>query len=108
MFFSSFSERAVITSHTDNPVISRESFIGEGQIVFVCENIGLPTPTLVWFFNGYSVELEGVTMSENELVLPQPEFAYSGVYECVVSNTINNEVMDDRRSWVLEVRMPSK
>ena len=76
--------------------------------MYVCESTGFPDPTLTWYFNGEPVPNDIVTVNGNQLVISSLQVANSGVYECVVSNTIDGEVREDRRQWVLEVRMPSK
>lgn len=76
--------------------------------MYVCESTGFPTPTLTWYFNGEPVPNDIVTVNGNELVISSPQVENSGVYECVVNNTIDGEVREDRRQWLLEVRMPSK
>ena len=86
----------------------RERLVGVGTVMYVCESTGFPDPTLTWYFNGELVPDDIASVNDNELVISSLQVANSGVYECVVSNTIDGEVREDRRQWVLEVRMPSK
>ena len=86
----------------------RERLVGVGTVMYVCESTGFPDPTLTWYFNGGLVPDDIVSVNGNQLDISSLQVANSGVYECVVSNTIDGEVREDRRQWVLEVRMPSK
>ena len=86
----------------------REHLVGVGTVMYVCESTGFPDPTITWYFNGGPVPNDIASVNGNQLDISSLQVANSGVYECVVSNTIAGEVREDRRQWVLEVRMPSK
>ena len=74
-----------------------------------CENEGAPVPDVRWYFNGQPIPTDtGVSVNGRQVVISQPQVSNSGVYQCVVNNTINGVIMEDRREWVLEVREPSK
>ena len=77
--------------------------------MFECENQGIPAPTVTWYHNGGSIQLDsGVSVSGNQVVISDPQVSNSGVYQCMVRNTIDGVVREDMRQWVLEVREPSK
>ena len=76
--------------------------------MYVCESTGFPSPAITWYFNGELVPGDIASVNGNQLVISSLQVANSGVYECVVSNTIDGEVREHRRQWVLEVRIPSK
>ena len=84
------------------------ALIGTGPVTFVCESEGDPLPDLTWYFNGGPVSSENVSVSDNQLVISSPQVNHSGVYECVATNTINGQLFEDRKQFLLEVRMPSK
>ena len=86
----------------------RERLVGVGSVMYVCESTGFPSPDINWYFNGELVPDDIASVNGNQLVISSPQVENSGVYECVVSNTIDGEVREDRRQWVLEVRIPSK
>ena len=77
--------------------------------MFQCENQGSPAPMVTWYHNGETIQPDsGVVVNSNQVVISEPQVNNSGVYQCVVSNTIDGVVREDRRQWVLEVREPSK
>jgi hypothetical protein len=91
----------------DPSLNDRERLVGNGQVMYRCVNQGFPTPTVTWYYNGEAILANsGVSVNGNQLVIPDPQVENSGVYQCVVSNTIDEVVMEDRREWVLEVRQP--
>ena len=62
-----------------------------------------------WYHNGEPIQPDsGVSVNDNQVVISEPHVSNSGVYQCVVSNTIDGVVMEDMRQWVLEVREPGK
>jgi hypothetical protein len=76
-------------------------------VVYECVNRGIPTPAVTWYYNGEIIPANsGVSVSGNQLVISDPQVENSGVYQCVVSNTIDGMVTEDQREWVLEVRQP--
>ena len=78
-------------------------------MIFQCENQGIPAPIVTWYHNGETIQPDsGVRVNSNQVVISEPQVSNSGVYQCVVSNTIDGVVREDRRQWVLEVREPSK
>ena len=84
----------------------RERLVGGGPVMFQCENQGIPAPMVTWYHNGETIQPDsGVGVN---MVISEPQVSNSGVYQCVVSNTIDGVVREDRRQWVLEVREPSK
>ena len=87
----------------------RERLVGGGPVMFQCENQGIPAPMVTWYHNGETIQPDsGVRVNSNQVVISEPQVSNSGVYQCVVSNTIDGVVREDRRQWVLEVREPSK
>ena len=84
------------------------SFVGLSPITFVCESEGAPVPDITWYFNGVPVSTDSVSVNDNQLVISSPQVQHTGVYECIATNTINGLPMDDRRRFILVVRMPSK
>lgn len=76
-------------------------------IMFVCESQGYPLPDLTWYFNGTQVSSDIISVN-NELVISATQAQHSGVYECVATNTIKGQLKEERREFLLEVRMPSK
>ena len=90
-------------------MIDRERLVGGGRISYTCVGEGSPDPASVtWYYNGGTVSLDGVTVNGNNLVIAAPQVRHSGIYQCFVSNTFNQEAYFDQRTWVLEVRQPSK
>ena len=61
-----------------------------------------------WYYNGGTVSLDGVTVNGNRLEIAAPQVRHSGIFQCFVSFTFNQEAYFDQRTWVLEVREPSK
>jgi hypothetical protein len=93
----------------DPSLNDRERLVGNGQVVYRCVNQGIPTPTVTWYHNGETIPANsGISMNGNQLVILYPQVENSGVYQCLVSNTIDGMVMEDWREWVLEVRQPGK
>lgn len=100
------AEGASVT-HPTSDVIDREHLVGMG-IVYTCENQGLPIPTVNWYYNGAAIFPEGIAVNGSELAISSLQVKHSGIYQCVVKNTVKDKVKEDSRSWVLEVRIPSK
>ena len=93
----------------NNPLIDRERLVGGGRISYTCVGEGSPNiPSVTWYYNGGTVSLDGVTVNGNNLAIAAPQVIHSGIYQCFVSNTFNQEAYFDQRTWVLEVRQPSK
>ena len=66
-------------------------------------------PSMSWYYNGLNVAgLDGVTVSDDELIIFPPETTHSGVYQCSVSNTVEGLITEDQRSWLLEIKTASK
>ena len=90
-------------------MIQREHLVGGESISYTCVGEGSPNPASVtWYYNGGTVSMDGVTVNGNNLVIAAPQDRHSGIYQCFVSNTFNQEAYFDQRTWVLEVRQPSK
>ena len=90
-------------------LIDRERLVRGGQVMFTCENEDIPAPAVRWYHNGEPIQPDnGVSVNGNQVVISEPQVSNSGVYQCVVSNTIDGVVMEDMRQWVLEVREPGK
>ena len=91
-------------------LIDRERLVGdEGRVMFTCGNRGIPTPMVRWYHNGEPIQPDsGVSVNGSQVVISEPQVSNSGVYQCVVGNTIDGVVMEDMRQWVLEVREPGK
>ena len=91
-------------------MIDREHLVGEGNISYTCVGEGSPNfPSVTWYYNGrMTVFLDGVTVNGNRLEIAAPQVSHSGIFQCFVSNTFNQEAYFDQRTWVLEVREPSK
>ena len=90
-------------------MIDRERLVGGGSISYTCVGEGSPDlPLVTWYYNGGTVSLDGVTVNGNNLAIAAPQVRHSGIYQCFVSNTFNQEAYFDQRTWVLEVRQPSK
>ena len=76
------------------------------EVVFQCEYQGVPAPTVTWYHNGNSVQPDSRMIENSSLfIILQSELqvSHTGVYQCVVSNTIDGAIRVDRRQWVLEV-----
>ena len=83
--------------------------MGRGSISYTCVGEGSPNPASVtWYYNGGTVSMDGVTVNGNNLAIAAPQVSHSGIYQCFVSNTFNQETYFDQRTWVLEVKQPSK
>ena len=96
-------------SVSDASLVDREWLVGGGPVMFTCEYEGIPTPMVRWYHNGEPIQPDsGVSLNSSQLVISVPQVSNSGVYQCVVSNTIDGVVMEDMRQYVLEVREPSK
>ena len=61
-----------------------------------------------WFYNGELIESSsgGVVISNENLTIADPQVQHSGIYQCSVTDF--NLSGEQIRSWVLEVRDPSK
>ena len=83
--------------------------MGEGNISYTCVGEGSPNlPSVTWYYDGGTVSMDGITVNGNNLAIAAPQVSHSGIYQCFVSNTFNQEAYFDQRTWVLEVREPSK
>ena len=103
-----YIEPASITTPAAS-LTDRELLVGGGPVMFQCENQGIPAPMVTWYHNGETIQPDsGVRVNSNQVVISEPQVSNSGMYQCVVSNTIDGVVREDRRQWVLEVREPSK
>ena len=43
------------------------------------------------YSTGGIVSLDGVTVNGNDLIIAAPQVSHSGIYQCFVSNTFNQE-----------------
>ena len=87
-------------------MIDQEHLVGGGSISYTCVGEGSPDPALVtWYYNEGTVSLDGIG---NNLAIAAPQVSHSGIYQCFLSNTFNQEAYFDQRTWILEVRQPSK
>ena len=82
----------------------REHFIGEKNLIYICEFEGFPLPNIAFYFNGAPILTNSVNIMNNTLTIPSPQVYHSGIYQCIVSN----EFGDDQAAWLLEIRQPSK
>ena len=104
-------EAASITAPLESnaSLVDRERLVGGGPVIFTCEYEGIPTPMVRWYHNGEPIQPDsGVSVNGNQVVISEPQVNNSGMYQCMVSNTIDGVMMEDMRQWVLEVREPSK
>ena len=95
-------EPATITDPSEQIVMDREQLVGTGSVTYVYEAGGFPAPSVTWYFNG------GDSVNGNELVIGVPQPDNSGIYQCLVRNTIEGTVHEVWRAWTLEVREPGK
>ena len=79
--------------------------MGGGPVTYTCEVVGVPTPTVTWYYNGREIP-EGVSVNGNELIIADPQVEHSGIYQCVVANSFGGAQFRDSRTWILEVRTP--
>ena len=101
------AERAYITHPTESRII-QEKVVGM-SVVYTCENRGLPVPVVSWYYNGASTMPEGITVTnESTLSISSLQVNHSGIYQCFVENFVIDSFRKDSRSWVLQVRSPSK
>ena len=100
-FVSLYTEGATVTS---SPLNNREFVIGEQEsIVFTCEAEGVPAPEIEWYINGDNAS-RGIIINRNKLTIAQPSLSHSGMYQCAATNDYATDV----RTWILEIREPSK
>ena len=50
----------------------------------------------------------GVSVMGSVLSIPSLEARHSGIYQCFARNDFQGRVGEDSRTWILEVRPPSK
>ena len=103
-----YTEAASITAppEGDASLVDRERLVGRGPVMFICEYEGIPTPMVRWYHNGEPIS--GVSVKGNQVVISEPQVSNSGVYQCMVSNTIDGVVIEDMRHWLLKVKEPGK
>lgn len=102
--------RITTTASSEEEQTERREHLAEIETIgFDCYSTGYPSPEKIWYFNGELAPIDIFRVNDgNELVILTAQVRHSGVYECVVTNTINGQPRDDRRQWLLEVRAPSK
>ena len=84
----------------------RNRYVGENNLIYTCEFVGFPFPSIVFYFNGAPItdSTTGMNIVNDTLTIPSPQISHSGIYQCIVSN----EFGDDQASWLLEIRQPSE
>lgn len=109
-YLLSISEPVIInTPRNSTALTDRERLVSGGQVIYVCDYQGIPTPTVSWYYNGAAIPpSSGVDVDGNTVVISDPQTNHSGVYQCLARNTHAGESREDSRAWILEVRLPSE